>query len=138
MNIYLDNLRACAETYDVKSISSIVLDNPKFPLWSGSSTPGAHHYGDGGLIKHTWEVISISSGMREAARDETGAEKLPTAREIFLAGLFHDVGKMWDYIKFGNMWGSTEHKRNIHHISRSAIEWCKAVEWCKTADPKHS
>jgi 3'-5' exoribonuclease len=40
---------------------------------------------------------------------------------------------MWDYEKVGGPWTGeewvgTNHKRLVHHISRSAIEWSKAVE----------
>jgi 3'-5' exoribonuclease len=54
--------------------------------------------------------------------------------EIFLAGLFHDVGKLWDYgicgkdFRGDNVWIKTKHARNIHHISRSALVWSKAVD----------
>jgi 3'-5' exoribonuclease len=37
---------------------------------------------------------------------------------------------MWDYEpvdKSYNVWSGTEHKRTIHHISRSALVWNSAV-----------
>ena len=137
MSIYLKNLRACAETYKVSDICAIVLDDPRFDVCSGSSKPGQHHYGDGGLAQHTWEVVHIAlHNMRWYHEYEQGdgwvsddiRSKVPFARETFLAGLFHDCGKMWDYQKIDGVWQGSPHKRTIHHISRSAIEWSKAVE----------
>jgi len=40
---------------------------------------------------------------------------------------------MWDYAEADDgTWFGTDHKRNVHHISRSAIEWSKAVEKTNT------
>lgn len=36
-----------------------VLEDSNFSIWSGSGKPEHHHYGDGGLIKHTWEVVNL-------------------------------------------------------------------------------
>ncbi len=50
---------------------------------------------------------------------------------LFLSALFHDFGKIWDYVPtpLTNRahWQAAHHKRVIHHISRSGVEWTKAV-----------
>lgn len=115
-------LRSLASHHNVVNIASIVLNDEKFPLWSGSSKENQHHYGDGGLIRHTLEVAELS-GQANCYL------KYPVdAKSLFLACLFHDCGKMWDYEKDANgKWGASIHKRRIHHISRSAIVWSNAV-----------
>lgn len=101
---------------------------PQFLEWSGSHNNMLHHYGLGGLAQHTREVI------------EVGLTLIPTLNlcdkidpiEYFLAALFHDTGKMFDYepvyVDSKKEWKPTEHKRLIHHISRSALIWHDLVE----------
>jgi putative nucleotidyltransferase with HDIG domain len=117
-------------------LASLILHNPDFSLWSGSSKPEQHHYGDGGLIIHTAEVVRLCLEVNQSMNAKVNDELL------YLAALYHDVGKMWDYEqdivydmldsanKFGmnvgkstGGWSSTEHKYKIHHISRSALVW---------------
>ena len=118
------------------AISNQIFHNlPQFEYWSGSGKPIHHHYGDGGLARHTMEVIDLMVASDQALNynHDLGYE------EMFLAGLFHDVGKLWDYervsgsmpcgeIQGGGDWVKTTHARNIHHISRSALVWSKAVD----------
>jgi 3'-5' exoribonuclease len=50
-------------------------------------------------------------------------------QKLFLAALFHDVGKMWDYEPidaYSFEWRANYHKKAIHHISRSALVWNEA------------
>jgi len=119
----------------VERIAKIVYQDERFPIWSGSSKDTQHHYGKGGLAQHTWEVIESSMLIHEYYH--TGEDK----RKVFLAALFHDCGKMWDYEPVTHKvsidrvtdmtdWQSTQHKYRIHHLPKSAIEWCKAVEHC--------
>lgn len=133
----LDSLRHTAQSYGVQDIASIILDDPKFVEWSGSCHDYQHHYGYGGLILHTHEVVSLSLGNLTMLR-QMGYD-MPTVQEVFLAGLWHDYGKIWDYerrITYSGVangiglvqWVGAPHKRLIHHISRSAIEWSKAVD----------
>ena len=142
----IEELKVSASLLGVPEyVSNVVIDDERFPLWSGSSKEYQHHYGKGGLLKHTCEVIRLcilNNRQLEAGIDE---------RQLFLAALFHDCGKMWDYEptwenrddwrqeRFINYhkWNSTNHKRQIHHISRSGIVWSKASEnmgesqeWC--------
>jgi 3'-5' exoribonuclease len=114
-----------ARLLEVSDIASVVLDNPKFAVCAGSSVEGAHHHYDGGLCQHTHEVVRLCS---DNARFLCPYDEDVKNHEMFLAALFHDVGKMWDYEKIGDKWVATTHKRMIHHISRSGIEWMKAAE----------
>jgi 3'-5' exoribonuclease len=92
-----------------------------FYFWSGSSKSHQHHYGDGGLLRHTAEVIEL---CQKSAEFSFLHKKEVEMNVLLLSALFHDVGKLWDYTKNeSGEWVGTEHKRNIHHISRSAIEW---------------
>ena len=53
---------------------------------------------------------------------------------LFLAALYHDAGKLYDYVPMDDTleeWESTDHKRIIHHISRSAVMWTEACERSK-------
>jgi 3'-5' exoribonuclease len=124
---YLEHL---ADNLNVRSICNHVLADPRFILWSGSSRREQHHYGMRGLFTHTTEVVKLC-----LANNELLGCKLNNT-ELFLSALFHDCGKMWDYApsSFENEvpdysnWISTPHKRSIHHISRSAIEWNLAAK----------
>lgn len=138
MKNLVDALRDRAISFDVREIADYLLDDPRFPLWSGSSRANQHHYGTGGLIVHVSEVVDMCLMMQENRYPKVNR------RVLFLAALMHDWGKLWDYepfdrndadkniqkisqITFLSGWQGTTHKRHIHHISRSAIEWSKAV-----------
>lgn len=103
------------------------------PLWddafwvcSGSSKPFQHHYGDGGLAQHTLEVTELCIDIANKFGDPE------LKQELLVSAIFHDYGKVWDYVKIDGVWTSSQHKRNIHHISRSVIEWNKhAYEYDK-------
>lgn len=110
---------------DVSSVANVILDDPRFGDWSGSSKPYQHHYGRHGLSRHTLEVVVSAMST---------ANMYPfyhcDMKELFFACLFHDTGKMHDYAPTDSSmlhWGSTAHKRLIHHISRSAIIWNGAI-----------
>lgn len=134
----LIGLKTKAEELGVGKIASLLLDDPRFPLWSGSGHASQHHYGTGGLIIHVSEVVNMCLLMREKWYPQVDEQIL------FLSALMHDSGKLWDYEPFDcndadrnvqeisqitsrSGWHGTTHKRHIHHISRSAIEWSKAV-----------
>lgn len=143
----LSSLRAIAATLDASKIAEYVLGNPQFALWTGS-LDNKHHYGQGGLLRHTHEVVKLCLSTRQFF---AGLYDIPE-KELFLAALFHDIGKIYDYepadatalarvevwkeqgyddVNF-LIWRSASHKRMIHHISASAIFWSKSVERTNT------
>lgn len=116
---------------DLEIISREIFDKfPQFEYWSGSGKNIHHHYGEGGLARHTKEVIDLMISSDQVLKLDLRYDL------IFLAGLFHDVGKLWDYKRIEvtegcynrSEWVKTTHARNIHHISRSALVWTKAVD----------
>jgi hypothetical protein len=119
------SLEKRAEHLGVLDIANVVLKDPKFPLWSGSGTVGTHHYGTGQLAIHTKEVINLCFSNAQSLNLQINEIV------VFLAGLFHDYGKCWDYQFDGyiewNNWSKSSHSRLIHHVSRSNAEWIKAV-----------
>lgn len=145
MNKYFEDLKRMAknEGANCESISNQIFHNlPQFEYWSGSGKPIHHHYGNGGLAKHTKEVIDLMFSSDEVLNLDIRYDL------IFLAGLFHDVGKLWDYQKvqklshsdlgkFTYEWEKTPHARNIHHISRSALVWSKAVDSTRLYQDEH-
>jgi 3'-5' exoribonuclease len=117
----------------VAVLTDELLMNPKFDFWSACSCSDGHHYGTGGLAQHTYEVIRLS--MDNGERSQLFGNGKTKFDVLFLAALYHDVGKMWDYSYSSNpqvtpseTWHGIHHKRIVHHISRSAVEWSKAVE----------
>lgn len=121
------NLRDLARDYRVKDVADAVLEDPRFPRWTASSHPQIHHYGDGGLLIHTNEVVDLCL-LNNAYFGRAVDDRL-----VYLAALFHDAGKMWDYAPNDNQerdsqfaWNVVDHKFEIHHISRSAQVWMSA------------
>lgn len=135
----LEDLRSIASDLgeDVAHIAEYVaFSRPEFCLWSGS-IDDKHHYGVGGLLRHTHEVVHL------CLANETLVAQFPhtlSRKVLFLAAVAHDIGKTFDYEPIDAMglrapppyhnatWCATPHKRLIHHISRSAIEWTRTVE----------
>lgn len=139
----IEELRTIADGLNIRPLADLVLDDvisnkeflpalaEKFSIWSGSSNPKQHHYGSGGLAKHTLEVVKLS------LLNNKFFDKRIDERKVYLTALYHDVGKIWDYQKVkrgfgrrpdplsGDVWINTNHKRKIYHISRSAIIWSK-------------
>ncbi|RJQ24584.1 HD domain-containing protein [Candidatus Parcubacteria bacterium] len=131
MSINMSNLEWLidkAKEYGVEKESEFVLDG-RFATWSGSSKPTAHHYGTGGLLEHVTEVVKLCLQSNEYFKT---IDKGVDDRLLFLAALFHDVGKIWDYESYTDyntgeiIWKSNDHKNKIHHISRSVIVWNEA------------
>lgn len=127
-----------AHELNIHRLCGFVLNDGKFPVWSGSGKPFQHHYGDGGLAIHTAEVVRLcllNNAELNANIDE---------RKLFCAALFHDAGKMWDYEQAPwespdkppeIPWIGSKHKRHIHHISRSALVWQKACLFYADTSP---
>lgn len=115
-----------SEELGVDQLAKVVLESPRFDIWSGSSKPTQHHYGKHGLTIHTHEVVNLCMEI-----PHTLCVQVNTI-ELFLSAVFHDCGKMFDYkpargdfagsIDYNN-WVGTDHKRLIHHVSRSALIW---------------
>lgn len=118
-SIEVERIREAAKSVGILPgdlLTMFVLNNPDFPKWSGAGRPEHHHYGDGGLIVHVREVIELS--LLNNSYHNYVNPKL-----VFYAALYHDIGKLRDYEKVDGVWGVSKHKKEIHHISRSAIEW---------------
>ena len=134
---------------DSQAASLEVLANPKFALWSGSAHSKVHHYGKGKLAQHTLEVVELCLQSNEYfIKLGKGVNK----EELFLAALFHEIGKLddYDYYRKGEIiktnsdlkgpgafitvvndyevWRSTDHKKKIYHISKSGIVWSKVFD----------
>lgn len=135
----LEFLKAKAETFNCMDVCSYIFDDPRFAICSGSGKPHQHHNGDGGLVIHTAEVVRLCLTINLGDWTVNGPVPIVSCKQLFLAAFFHDVGKMWDYQRVssgGNSpddpivtsWTGTTHRRNIHHISRSALTWQKAVD----------
>lgn len=159
-NIYLNRLSVMAGRYnaEVHDIANFLLEDSRFPLWSGSSKPNQHHYGYGGLVKHTYEVVTLCKRVHDliGMDDGTiygieqgilnGADKIDET-VLFLGALFHDAGKMSAYEPCPNdpthptthpnnyrLWNTTDYARLIYHIPGSAVAWTEA---CGFAEVKN-
>ncbi len=131
MNSDIEILSGIASGFgrDVKNLSMKLIGKPEFELWSGSSRPFQHHYGKGGLAKHTLEVANLCMTIRRQFYFYYAKFEIDEV-ELFLAALFHDAGKIYDYKPLDTEykeWEGTDHKRMIHHISRSSVMWTQAV-----------
>lgn len=132
---------------DFLKVVSVITDNPKFAKWWGGLR-GQHHDFEGGLARHTREVIELC--FDSIKRLNLKIDK----KEIFLSALFHDIGKTYDYMEnpetgvmafdlMGNpcdiepKFVAASHKRIIHHISRSGIIWSHAVMGTSLNDEYH-
>lgn len=116
------HLESLAKSFGVTQITERILNDASFLEQSGCAVKIGHHYGKGGLLKHTREVCDLVLMLAEFYKMDH-----PTINrvELFISALYHDYGKVWDY-EFDESTGeftSHIHKRKIHHISRSAIEW---------------
>ena len=133
---YLQELKDLQKTFKHPAaiLADKVLNDPKFSEWSGSSKSHQHHYGDGGLLQHTYEVTMIAMQTADLYRFHV-FEQL----ELFLAAVWHDYGKIWDYEKVDThlppnksgvteAWTGNDHRKYIRHLTRSAIEWEKHID----------
>jgi 3'-5' exoribonuclease len=125
-------LKLLAKKYEVLPLANAILDDGRFALCSGSAKKIHHHYGNGGLLQHTFEVVELCLQNNEYFKP---LNKAVCEQKLFLAALFHDAGKMWDYDFLPSKndkniceWQATPHKRNIHHISRSGIVWSQTAK----------
>lgn len=116
---YLSYLKSTADSLSVGYLASEILNCPRFANATGSHNDRGHHYGEGGLLQHTYEVVATAMTIAGLY-----GKTYPVDRTvIFLAALYHDYGKLWDYSYDDNVCTVNPHRRKIHHISRSSIEW---------------
>ena len=98
-----------------------------FVSWSACRFPDGHHYGWGGMGEHLLEVVKTCLNMADfyIERGYQIDKKL-----LFIAALFHDVGKYYDYepVGLGTDWDATDHKFKIHHISKGYLIWNQTVD----------
>jgi 3'-5' exoribonuclease len=143
ITFHLYYLRTLADELGVREMTDDLIGTEKFQLHSGCAHELAHHYGDHGLLQHTREVVEIAMTNRQLL-DLDDIDK----RLLFLAALFHDAGKQYDYYRITTpkhpfakekivQWKNTEHKRKIHHISRSGILWSKAADKYGVSEEDH-
>jgi 3'-5' exoribonuclease len=114
-----------------------VIDDSRFEIWSGSGSDKHHHYGDGGLIKHIYEVYTYCRLITAQHNgDCVDIKNRINGHELLISVIWHDYGKIWDYQKDENgVWGKhNNHARQIHHISRSVLEFEKHVDQLRTID----
>lgn len=128
-------LRSMAEKLCVLDVyDELIAQYPQFEYWSASHNSLLHHYGRGGLIRHTWEIVDL--GMNIIPTLDLCGKVSPI--EFFLAALFHDTGKMFDYElveydtgTYGDpkpeYWKPNDHRRLIYHVPRSALIWHDVV-----------
>ena len=113
-----------ARDLKIKELCFPVLEDTRFIIWTGSGYPNHHHYGDGGLVVHTAEVVKLGLLNKQILQLDIDE------RLIYCSALFHDIGKLQDYERTSDPqrpWGNTNHKYYIHHVTRSSLEWYKAV-----------
>jgi 23S rRNA maturation-related 3'-5' exoribonuclease YhaM len=90
---YPELLRSMAVKMDVVQVyDEFLYQYPDFVHWSGSCKKNLHHYGIGGLARHTWEIVDV--GMNIIPQLNLCGKVDP--REYYLAALFHDTGKLFD------------------------------------------
>lgn len=119
----LEYLWDTASELKVTDLAAKVIGCPSFQTWTATADSSKHHYGFGGLRDHTIEVIQLclSSNFTLGSPCDRA--------ELFLAALWHDYGKIWDYKDFQYVgdprvtWGNTDHKHKIHHVVRSVLEF---------------
>jgi 3'-5' exoribonuclease len=126
MNTYISQLEFRASILGQTAVNvtkTFLIDYPNFIKWSGSHAKSYHHYGEGGLLHHTFEVIDLAF----VARERLGLQEAIDGLTLYFACLFHDTGKMFDYVKENGEWKPTAHRRLIHHISESALIWSRTI-----------
>lgn len=114
------------ESHEYRQVALHVIHDPRFQRAPASVK--YHHNYTHGLLIHTHQVINYSQAWAKA-------EGLVTLdnQVLFLASLFHDFGKCFDYEEVDDLdpikqvrrlkWLENKHKKNFDHILRSVLEW---------------
>ncbi len=139
-NPYPDLLRNKARELGVGEVyDSLLIDYPQFKRWSGCHNPQLHHYGEGGLMRHTWEIMEV--GFHTISIPSLNLTGKIDPVEFYLAALFHDNGKMYDYTEVtnsgGTTWKSLDHKRLIYHLPRSVLIWHDTIKEFEELNDKY-
>lgn len=117
-----EKLIELASELKVYNVCKRLLDDKRFWLCPASSKPEKHHHYTGGLADHTLEVV-------ELCLNSYYIEKYKINRKnAYLAALYHDYGKIYDYIETESGWGVTKHKYFVGHIVTSTTMLSKEVE----------
>lgn len=132
-----------AELNNLFNLSVPVLLSESFITWTGSNyreDGQKHHYGLHGLLIHTADVWGLVDSIAQhykpqiawaaTCSPECNIESIEIDRKVlFLASLYHDIGKTYDYEKdWDDKWRGTKHKDMFHHITRSVLIWEKVAE----------
>ena len=120
---YPERLQYTAEKLCIVDVyEEFMRQYPQFNRWPGSHSSKLHHFEEGGLVRHTWEIVDL--GLTTIPMLKLKGKVTPI--EFYLAALFHDTGKLFDYEEIHTHdnschWQSTQHKRLIYHINRSVL-----------------
>jgi 3'-5' exoribonuclease len=87
-----------------------VFNRPDF--WTCTGAKNNHHVGVGGLARHALEVAIGSLCMAKMFADID-------EEALFVACLYHDIGKIEEYVQVEDGWEYTSHKKQIGHLSKS-------------------
>ena len=121
-------IRDMSERYvQDQRLTNAVLNNDDFITCSGSGNPKHHHYGDHGLLVHTYEVILTAMSVCNAYY-----QLILDREEIFLSALYHDTGKLKCYHKENGVWKYTKLNDLVHHIPFSVMYWMDSCRWAPT------
>lgn len=102
-----------------------VLNDPRFQ--AAPASVNKHHCFNGGLLRHTSEVMQIAKNLMKLHEHINGVRLSNDV--IATAVVFHDFGKTWDYEQVPGAigWRHTLHYDRIGHLSRSAMEFQRAM-----------
>jgi len=145
MKIHLEKLIELSKRFDCEDICNEVLANFLFPYWSAStkySGKELHHYGEGGLLRHTLEVaeLMVATAPILSALNQDSINQQLFLKKCIISAVFHDFGKMWDYRENTDKkeWESTRHAKEIGHIVRSGMEFERvALKYAMPPEDKH-
>lgn len=121
----LAGLRGAAESClggYIHVVASAVLNDDRFQVGVGSA--GKHHAYKGGLVVHTFEVVSNSLLLARSSPEQVSLEVLVTA------GIFHDYMKVKEY-EHNQATGEivkTQYREMIRHVCGSYSEFMRISE----------
>lgn len=117
---YLSRLNA-ATPEAFRNVNHKVLLDPRFMFWPAAIRH--HHTGDGGLLRHTAQVVRGCELFYEQSEVCSPPGEGLMWSVLFTAALWHDYGKIWDYEKVDGVWCHTRHGSIINHLPRSYAEF---------------